>query len=88
MIYSCGRITQYGIIRILPFGGEVQLVDINGDLLKRIMDKGEQAGGPVSICIAPAVKKSKNDQWIINSQQLYYENKNYKMSIASYLVDK
>src|SRR4030095_14103150 len=35
-----GEITQYDIIRTLPFGGKIMQVEMKGDLLKKIMDIG------------------------------------------------
>ena len=35
-----GEITQYDIIRILPFGGKILQVEMKGSLLKKIMDTG------------------------------------------------
>lgn len=35
-----GPITQYDVIRILPFGGKVLLVEIQGSLLQKALDQG------------------------------------------------
>ena len=35
-----GTVTQYDIIRILPFGGEIQTITMTGDLLQRILTTG------------------------------------------------
>lgn len=86
-ILPAGEITQYDVIRILPFGGEVQLADIKGSLLKRIMNTGEQGRGAGTYLQCAHCEKSKNGQWLINAQPLN-ENKSYKTSIASYLGKK
>lgn len=40
-----GQITQYDIIRILPFGGKVLTVQMSGELLQRVLDQGEKNRG-------------------------------------------
>ncbi|QUS62149.1 bifunctional metallophosphatase/5'-nucleotidase [Synechocystis sp. PCC 7339] len=44
-LLSAGAITQYDIIRLLPFGGRVVTVDIQGDLLQKILAQGEKNSG-------------------------------------------
>lgn len=40
-----GPVTQYDVIRILPFGGKVLTVDVTGSLLARLLDQGLAARG-------------------------------------------
>jgi 2',3'-cyclic-nucleotide 2'-phosphodiesterase (5'-nucleotidase family) len=37
-------VTQYDIIRALPFGGGIREVDMKGSLLKKILDAGRKTG--------------------------------------------
>ncbi|MBD2655206.1 bifunctional metallophosphatase/5'-nucleotidase [Synechocystis sp. FACHB-383] len=57
-LLSAGSITQYDIIRILPFGGRVVTVDIRGDLLQKVLTQGEKnrgTGGYLQLAgLAPA----------------------------------
>jgi 5'-nucleotidase len=39
-ILPAGRVTQYDVIRVLPFGGDVVEVEISGALLRRVLDQG------------------------------------------------
>lgn len=39
-IMQPGPLTQYDVIRILPFGGEVVEADVRGDLLVQVLDQG------------------------------------------------
>ena len=39
-ILPAGRVTQYDVIRVLPFGGDVVEVEISGALLGRVLDQG------------------------------------------------
>ena len=40
-----GRVTQYDVIRVLPFGGPVVEVEMTGALLRRVLDQGERNRG-------------------------------------------
>ncbi|MGH7600680.1 MAG: bifunctional metallophosphatase/5'-nucleotidase, partial [bacterium] len=40
-----GAITEYDVIRILPFGGKVVLVEMRGRLLKQVLDQGQANKG-------------------------------------------
>ena len=40
-----GKITEYDIVRILPFGGEMKVVEMKGSLLKKILAAGEKNKG-------------------------------------------
>ena len=40
-----GRITEYDVIRTLPFGGNVVAVDMKGGLLQRVLDQGVTNAG-------------------------------------------
>jgi 5'-nucleotidase/UDP-sugar diphosphatase len=46
-VIPSGPLTQYDVIRILPFGGPVVEVEMTGDLLLRLLDRGRanQGGG-------------------------------------------
>jgi 5'-nucleotidase / UDP-sugar diphosphatase len=39
-VLPAGRVTQYDVIRVLPFGGDVVEVEISGTLLGRVLDQG------------------------------------------------
>lgn len=40
-----GNVTEYDIVRILPFGGAMKVVEMKGALLKQIMEMGEKNKG-------------------------------------------
>jgi 5'-nucleotidase len=40
-----GPLKMYEVLRMLPFGGQVMLVPMKGDLLKHILDRGEHGRG-------------------------------------------
>ena len=39
-VLSPGPLTQYDVIRVLPFGGDVVLVEMKGSLLTKVLDQG------------------------------------------------
>lgn len=82
--YLEGSITQYDIVRTLPFGGGVQKVEMKGSLLKKILDAGlgnEGSGGYLQwYKISP-----KNRKWLINGQPLV-ESRIYAIVISDFLM--
>jgi 5'-nucleotidase len=44
-VIAAGPVTQYDVIRVLPFGGPVVLVRMRGDLLARVLVAGEKNVG-------------------------------------------
>lgn len=68
-VLPAGQITQYDVIRILPFGGTAVGVDIKGRLLQRILGAGRNnagAGGYLQTAGITLVNKI----WLINDQPL------------------
>ncbi|HEX6200609.1 MAG TPA: 5'-nucleotidase C-terminal domain-containing protein, partial [Thermoanaerobaculia bacterium] len=39
-VLPAGPVTQYDVIRVLPFGGEIVLTEIKGALLAKVLDQG------------------------------------------------
>lgn len=44
-IVPVGPLSQYDVIRILPFGGRTVLAEIRGDLLRFVLDQGQRNAG-------------------------------------------
>ncbi|WP_413200682.1 bifunctional metallophosphatase/5'-nucleotidase [Nostoc piscinale] len=81
-----GSITQYDVIRILPFGGKVVAVEMKGELLARVLKKGQENKGTGGyLQTAQVTKKEKPEQWLINGQPLDTE-KFYKVAISDFLI--
>ncbi|MDZ8189624.1 MAG: bifunctional metallophosphatase/5'-nucleotidase [Nostoc sp. ChiSLP02] len=81
-----GPITQYDAIRILPFGGKVVAVEINGDVLQRVLDRGQAnkgSGGYLQTAKVSQQPNSKN--WLIQGQPLDPQ-RTYKIAIAEFLI--
>jgi 5'-nucleotidase len=83
-VLPAGDITVYDIIRVLPFGGNVQLAAIKGDLLLKLLDQGQARIGSGSY-LQSANTQYINKSWYINNT-LIDLNKTYKLAINDYLT--
>ncbi|OUL24930.1 bifunctional metallophosphatase/5'-nucleotidase [Nostoc sp. RF31YmG] len=81
-----GPITQYDVIRILPFGGKVVAVEMNGALLKRVLDRGQANKGSGGYLQTANVSQAPNSgNWLIQGQSLD-PKRNYKVAINDFLI--
>jgi 2',3'-cyclic-nucleotide 2'-phosphodiesterase (5'-nucleotidase family) len=82
-----GNLTQYDIIRTLPYGGALVEVDMKGSLLKQILDIGENQnkGRGGYLQRFQADYNATNKQWTINKQALD-ENKTYHIITGEFLM--
>jgi len=78
-----GDITQYDVLRIMPFEGIIQLVKIKGSLLKELLDKGQSSIGSGGFLQTANVGFDKG--WTIKNVPLDIK-KDYKLSINDYVV--
>ena len=79
-----GKITVYDIIRVLPFGGNVQLATIKGNLLIKILKQGlknKDTGG----YLQSAGTRLSNGIWHINDHPIN-PDKIYKIAINNFLA--
>lgn len=79
-----GKVSQYDIIRILPFGGHVQLIEISGELLKKALDQGMANTGTGGY-LQSANTQYKNNGWLIKQQPIDISKK-YLIAIADFLT--
>ncbi len=79
-----GKITQYDIIRILPFGGNVQLATIKGDLLIKTLNQGLKNKGAGGFLHSARTWQS-NGIWYIIDNPIDF-NKTYKIAINDFLA--
>jgi 2',3'-cyclic-nucleotide 2'-phosphodiesterase (5'-nucleotidase family) len=61
-----GDITEYDIIRILPYGGQVVEVTMKGSLLKKVLDAGESNKGKGGYLQRTTNIAKVNTNWAIN----------------------
>lgn len=79
-------ITQYDIIRSLPFGGAIRESEMKGKLLIKVLDAGRKnigTGGYLQY--SPVTYNASNNTWTLNNQPLDPE-KIYKVALAEFLI--
>ncbi|MCP5291661.1 MAG: bifunctional metallophosphatase/5'-nucleotidase [Burkholderiales bacterium] len=79
-----GKITVYDVIRILPFGGQVQLATIKGSLLIKALDQGlanKNTGG----FLQSANTLQQNGIWLVNGKPIDAA-KTYRLAINDFLA--
>jgi 2',3'-cyclic-nucleotide 2'-phosphodiesterase (5'-nucleotidase family) len=81
-----GTITQYDIIRTLPFGGKILEVVMRGSLLRRILDTGASNAGTGGFLQFAGVRHQEGQQqWKVGEQPLVVE-KEYHVLLTEYLL--
>lgn len=81
-----GPITEYDVIRILPFGGKVMSVEMTGSLLQEVLDAGEANQGLGGYLQTANVEfDPSTSNWSINGAALDPE-KTYKVAINDFLI--
>ena len=79
-----GNITAVAIFRVLPYGGPILKVKINGSLLKRVLDFGFLAAGTGAYLQRFNAEKI-GDTWFVNNKALN-RNKTYTVAFSDYLL--
>ncbi len=81
-----GPVTQYDILRILPFGGKVLGVEVKGSLLARVLEVGRAnrgSGGFLQLAnIAPSADGA---SWTVGGKPLD-PGKSYRIALSDYLL--
>lgn len=81
-----GKLTQYDIIRILPFGGKIVSVNMKGSLLEKVLNQGRNnRGNGGYLQTANIDYNSDTETWLIADIPLD-KNKIYKVAIADFLL--
>lgn len=80
-------VTQYDIIRSLPFGGSIMEVDMKGSLLIKVMDAGKKNWGNGGFLqySSSMVKDSAANKWMLKNMPID-ANKTYKVAISDFLM--
>ncbi len=79
-----GQITVYDVIRVLPFGGKVQLAAIKGSLLLKALNQGIANNGAGGF-LQSANTQQVNGAWQINGT-LINPKKTYKLAINDFFA--
>lgn len=84
-VLPAGPITQYDVIRILPFGGQVLTADIKGSLLARALDQGLASRGTGAYLQTTNVTRPEGSGWQVNGQPLD-SDRTYHIAINDFLA--
>ncbi|MEM6343980.1 MAG: bifunctional metallophosphatase/5'-nucleotidase [Bacteroidota bacterium] len=79
-----GEITEFDLVRTLPFGGAVLKVDMRGSLLIQILEAGMANQGNGGY-LQTHLLSQENDQWLIGEQEIMAEEK-YRVAISDFLL--
>ncbi|MEA5509564.1 bifunctional metallophosphatase/5'-nucleotidase [Crocosphaera sp. UHCC 0190] len=79
-----GNISQYDIIRILPFGGQIVSVDMKGSLIKQVLEQGIMNKGSGGFLQHGNVTLNQNT-WYIKGEPINLE-KIYRVAITDFLM--
>ncbi len=79
------KLSQYDILRSLPFGGSVIEVDMRGTLLKKILDAGFANTGSGGFLQWDKVSRNPDGKWFI-STELLDEMKTYHVAMNDFLL--
>jgi 5'-nucleotidase/UDP-sugar diphosphatase len=79
-----GPLTQYDVIRILPFGGNICGADIEGGLLRKVLGQGLANRGTGGFLQTAGVARDETG-WRINGKPLS-DGSTYKVAINDYLI--
>ncbi|GAB4371636.1 MAG: 5'-nucleotidase C-terminal domain-containing protein [Deltaproteobacteria bacterium] len=79
-----GPLTEYDLIRILPFGGRICTAEIPGDLLARVLDQGTANRGQGGFLQTAGVEHT-DAGWTVNGNRLE-EGRIYKAAVNDFLL--
>jgi 2',3'-cyclic-nucleotide 2'-phosphodiesterase (5'-nucleotidase family) len=84
-----GEITQYDIIRMLPFGGKIIEVELKGSLLLKLLETGVADSGSGGYLQYAGLRHSREGgKWIYGNDEtnIVTPQGTYRVSVAAYLL--
>lgn len=87
-----GEITEYDVLRSLPFGGSMVVMNLKGDVLENVLNIGtrtnKNAGGFLQIRGAVFVGKNKQgkDKWMAVNRGVVQDNQMYKILMPEFVA--
>jgi 5'-nucleotidase/UDP-sugar diphosphatase len=84
-VLPAGPVTQYDVIRVLPFGGKVLTADIRGSLLTRALDQGIASHGKGAFLQTAGVSVDDNGAWAVGGKAVD-PARMYRIAINDYLA--
>lgn len=85
--YLYGDVTQFDILRTLPFGGGIPEVEMTGNLLKKILQVGldNKGSGGYLQWYNISLQEGSNNNFLINGEAIE-DNKKYRIAVTSFLL--
>jgi 5'-nucleotidase len=84
-VVTPGPLTQYDVIRILPFGGPVLAAEMRGELLIQVLDQGERNRGGGGYLQRANILEGESGEWLVGGEPIDPEGV-YTLAVADYLV--
>lgn len=78
-------VSQYDILRAMPFGGGIVEVEMKGSLLTKVLDIGESNNGNGGYLLHNADLQKKDGQWRIGEESID-GNKEYRVAMLDFLL--
>lgn len=83
-VIAPGPVTEYDVIRILPFGGKIMHVSLTGALLRQVVEQGLAGQGKGGYLHWANVKEGA-DGWYINGERLD-DSRTYQAAMNDFLL--
>lgn len=80
-----GIITQYDVIRTLPYGGKIMVAEMKGSIIKKAIETSYEHKGNGCFLQIDKIDKNSKGEWTINNKKLK-DDKVYKIAVNDYLV--
>lgn len=78
-------LSSIDIFRTLPFGGEILKVDLEGVLLKEVLDYGNSKKGTGAYLQRHNLEQATNGEWLIQGEKIILD-KTYKIAFSDFLL--
>ena len=78
-------LSSMDVFRTLPFGGGILKVDLEGILLKEVLDYGNSKKGTGAYLQRHNIEKATNGEWLIQGEKIIM-NKTYKIAFSDFLL--
>lgn len=79
------KLSQYDILRSMPYGGSVLSVKMKGSLLKKILDIGWTSKGRGAFLQWDRIDRTETGNWLIQEKVLE-ENRDYRVAMNEFLM--
>jgi 2',3'-cyclic-nucleotide 2'-phosphodiesterase (5'-nucleotidase family) len=78
-------LTEYDVLRTLPFGGGIREVDMKGTLLVKVLEQGKKNAGTGGYLVHNENLVNANDKWLLNNT-LIDPAKVYHVAVTDFLL--